>query len=313
MSYMIEYNRCFLISKEGYTPLWLCGSNNCTQPDLMTGRERNERYWAVWMNLFGASEADMLKTAERFAGDPNAWKKGARFLTGDDVPAWIKSGMKSACKIEDVLAVNHISGIGFFLSSWEGATFGKFLAAEVRTTEELDAWIRQAKQYVTEHPSPKFYACCSDYSLPVWDKFVKPCPASTDKSARFCLKYGKQYLVSVDRDKAGGLSGFKYSSREQPLEMSYDEAMGLIQSNGWLKLKMVKADPAKAAAPHNAVIMIIHENNDVSYVNKVTSKRLYRSRIIEGAKRYSTIAAAEGASKRLEPKFPHLRFCAITA
>ena len=57
MSYDICYDRCFLRSEMGITPMWLVGSSNCTENIYgLDGKwhERLERHWSPLCNLAGA-------------------------------------------------------------------------------------------------------------------------------------------------------------------------------------------------------------------------------------------------------------------
>ena len=56
MSYDICYDRVFIRSGMGITPMWLVGSNNCTETVWgLDGKchERRERHWSPLCNMAG--------------------------------------------------------------------------------------------------------------------------------------------------------------------------------------------------------------------------------------------------------------------
>lgn len=159
MSYTICYDRRFIRSGLGITPLWLAGSNNCTfvRYDSRGRRyEVRERDWAPMFGAAGVSEEALMREANTFVPSTygehfrrdGKWVDDAAFLH------FVENGIKNAITIEEFLKAIGVKSMDCYVSIWGKSTPEKGymdanhseLKACVSTTQELDEWIKKARQ-----------------------------------------------------------------------------------------------------------------------------------------------------------------------
>lgn len=161
MSYTIEYNRQFLRSERGITPVWLSGSNNVTEPRPY-GRERRCRDWCCFMNLLGASETEIMDAVQDMCGGPfqEHWKSHGRWIDDAGLIRWTKSGIKSACTVEQLLSCNWWHSISAHLHVWSRDLKDTIeLYHHIDSTAALDAFIDKAKERMANRaPGESIYA-----------------------------------------------------------------------------------------------------------------------------------------------------------
>ena len=149
MSYTIEYDRQFIRSELGITPVWLSGDNNVT-----TGygrRERRVRNWHVFMSLLACTKEELLAAVEPMKGGyQEHWKKGGRWVDDAGLTRWVENGCKAAASIEGIISQNCLSWIRCSLLDYSDGGYGKTTHEEkITTTEAFDAWIQEIKPLIT--------------------------------------------------------------------------------------------------------------------------------------------------------------------
>lgn len=308
MSYTIEYARQFLVSKEGITPTWLCGSNNCTQVNRLTGREVRERGWNLWYNLLGVSEAELIAKAEGCANSYDChWMSHGKFLTNEDVVRWVKNGIKRAYPIEEVLAENGLSSISCYVSVWRKDTWGvRELEASISTTEELDQWIVKVRSLLQEEGK----AGSSAYPVFEFPEYgfrpVRPNPAMLHPEKTWFMKYRGGYICELDENHLVSSADI-----EEAIRFDSETAIRLMSTDERLirrRPTLVDAD-AVSQKPRNAVIKVGYDG----YITRVTKSGFYQCHNIAFAKRYADLAASQAAVDRLQSRFAkHYHFEAIT-
>ena len=143
MSYYAEFDRVFIRSVCGYTPLWLLGDSSVTE-----GRGRSSRMyrrWSVFQSLIGVTEEELLAAVEKLKGSSEHWKRGGKWVDDEGLVRWVKSGCKHAVVLEDLLKANERSYLPCVLRDHNGRTV---LSAQVHNTLELEDWIYQAKKAI---------------------------------------------------------------------------------------------------------------------------------------------------------------------
>ena len=150
MSYTIEYNRQFLRSEAGLTPVWLHGDNNVWEG---SGRsQRRSRNWGCFQSLIGVSEQDLMDTVRVLTGGQyqQHWMKHGKWLDDAAVLRWAKNGVVQAMTVEQLRSDNPGLSITAQLSIWgAGLEHTHELFRFINSTETLDGWIAEAKERIT--------------------------------------------------------------------------------------------------------------------------------------------------------------------
>lgn len=288
MSYSIEYNRVFLKSAHGYTPVVLMGENNVWEGN------RRPRSWGCWCNMLGATSEELYaKAASMMGGSNEHWRKNGRFLSDKDLDNWIYSGIAKAVSLESVLAVNRLRAVSCMVYIYpKGSYAGKRdLEFYCSTTEELDEWIEQVRE-CQKNPnysySPVISFSTEDIHLPPMIK------------GPVLLKRGRtQYVQKLDYANDGHVRGVSYTSdvRNAMVFESCEKIPNLIFFG---KTRAVKADIKNK--PNNVVLEITSGVHAGRFIGKRGNRR-----IMIGpesyARRYPDVKAAMKAKKEIELKY----------
>lgn len=307
MSYMIEYNRQFIRSGLGYTPLWLAGSNNATQYSHTSRREIRERDWYPWMQMVGASEDELIKQAEKLGENSvECWYRKGKWIGEDGVVKWVKSGIKSAATIENIISANYGLYLGYLGCSLtvypkDGGCKDRKTeeATSVRTTEEFDAWILRVREYVATHPGAEVYYNIEGLSIM---NFVRPISCEDEKSHsptdKVNIRVGEFYISHVDNRSMT-------TSRNRALAMTFTraEATELLRKRGYAFHSHPKI-VAVSDKDVNAANAVLYHKDHSSYVVGISSRHLRHCSDIKLAKHYASIASAKRAKENLVRKDP---------
>lgn len=303
MSYTIEYDRQFIRSNTGFTPLWLAGDNN-----VYVSERKRAREWCVFGNLLGVSEQEMLAFIEPMLGGYNQhWMKNGKWVTDDGLKRWIQNGCKSAATIEEVLKANRMRCLRCSLhvypkkdATHDGFTCEEHLKVGVSTTEEFDQWIANAKtaisgfkaQGATVYPYVQIYYA---------EKLNHP-GKQTD-AERVLVKQKRMYLVEPPTP-----SGSNWSSDIRKAWVFTREEADRMKADAGPYGYIAEAKLIDASAkdrPFNAVIRFADGPNAGMYVQQFTGRRARLAYNIEYAHHYPDTKAAERAMKTAQPKFLH--------
>ena len=203
MSYTICYDRRFIRSGLGITPLWLAGSSNVYDPLIdRRGRcyERRSRSWDSLFNLAGITPEVLMEKAmgclpsahQQHFKYHGKWVDDAAFLR------FFQNGIKNACTVEDLLAAIGWRSIRFKLSVWpgdDGAWCKDELSEDIKTTQELDAWIKKANQRMTQRGEKEDVYIAAD--LRTYEPIHMP--SQPNLSGKVIAKVGRSnYISAVD-------------------------------------------------------------------------------------------------------------------
>lgn len=166
MGHTIIDCRMFIKTTRGIIPLVLGGSNNCY--DIVRGkdfklRELRERYWSVLLDLVELPEEEILAKFENLIPDNSieCWVYNGKWLNGAQAQKWFARGVKDAAPLEDILSSN--PGIGhLFLALMSYASSERLLERRVKTTDELEGWLDEARETVKEHEGYHIFMSFSD-------------------------------------------------------------------------------------------------------------------------------------------------------
>lgn len=295
MSYAIEYARQFIRSQEGITPCWLVGDNNVTEG---RGRyERRVRNWSCFCNFLGATEDEILARVQPWLGEyQQHWKRNGKWVSDKGLLNWIKSGIKSAASVEDILKRNPAccGAIRCSAHVWRGFNHTTELEYYIHTTSEFDEWIRRyralkdqlSREKVEIYPKVDFGT-----------EYIRH-PVSASDDDRFYLRKNKRYLTKLTDNEVCWRGDVNFA-----LTFSYNEATNLLRENCFLANASLVKVP-KEQGPR-AIIQITEGHGAGSYVYELTSWRLRISNK-EAARQYSSHKTARAALKRILERYPQV-------
>jgi len=301
MSYTIEYDRQFIRSGFGYTPLWLAGDNNV----YVTDRKRS-RSWHVFGNQLGVSKQALLTYIEPMLNEYDQhWKKNGKWVTNAGLKRWIENGCKSSATIEEVLNANHLRFLRCSLRVYpkrdethDGFTSEEQLKEDVYTTEDFDRWIADVKAVTPglKAEGASVYPCVGIYT----EKINHPNKKIT--AERVLIKSKSEFLIEPPTS-----SGSSWSSDVRKAWVFTREEAELLQSslNPYSCVAQAKlVDAAVKDKPFDAVIQFADGPHESTYVQKFTNKCARLCRNICHAHHYPDAKAAARAIKTAQPRFP---------
>lgn len=300
MSYAIEYDRIFIRSGFGYTPLWLSSDNNV----YVTSRKR-ARSWSVFGRQLGVSKQALLTFIEPMLGGyQEHWRKNGKWVDDAGLKRWIENGCKSAATIEELLKANNRSRFHFSLRVYpkrdethDGFTYEEQLQADVSTTQDFDRWIADAKAVTAErkaegadvYPYVDFYC----------DKIVHPNSPSIS-AERVILKGGLGYLIEPPTPKGSTWS----ADIRKAWVFTREEADAMQQADPHGNIGTAKrVDAVAKDKPFDAVIRFANGRNEGMYIQKFKSRSASLCHTIEYAYHYPDAKAAERALKTAQKKY----------
>lgn len=293
MGYTIEYNRQFIRSECGITPVWLCGSNNVYE--YHNGRNRRSRDWSVFCRFLGMTEEAMLAEVSTWTSGGEHWMRRGKWISDEGLKEWIHSGCASAVSVEDIIALNRISFISCRISVWGEAKYeGARALCNVRTTKEFDDWIKQAKTEIDASAAKGWHA------YPIID-FRKedlrhPHPATDTQGQGFLVKSKFGYLSEIP----DGGNELQYTRDIRSAHVfSFAEAAKTVNTScgTWEKARIISAKGKDA--PYDSVILVTDRSGGNSYYVRRSSKKIWTSYAEENAKVYPRRTDANSALKRL--------------
>ena len=310
MSYEIIYDRRFIHSPLGITPMVLAGSNNCYEP-MPGGRERRERNWSPLFNFAAITEEELMKQAEACCGGmfQQHFKWRGKFVDDAGLMAFVRNGIKGALTLEAYQEYANSGALSCALSIWYRDGVGtnrRELSRTVSTSDELTNWINEARTRMANR---------GDNEEIYYDM-------------RF---FGKEPLRLSGRNAISGavvaVRGKYYVSNCMPgkLETTLDVTKAMIFSDmaeARLKIdpyflrnmRFLKADNVKARISWKYCIQIDGGARGGMYVERLTRSRLHMACHADSAKKFPNRKEAERyIDKRLNGRFsiPGFRVCEV--
>ena len=95
------YASQFIRTETGITPCILAGSNNVWE----AGNKRRVRNWSCFRNLVDVSAERLMKEAESMIGSEyqEHWKANNKWVDDAGLMRWMKSKIKGAATVEDIM------------------------------------------------------------------------------------------------------------------------------------------------------------------------------------------------------------------
>lgn len=313
MSYEIMYNWQFLRSAEGLTPVVLMGSSNVTEASWSRANRRTERRardWFCLFNMLGVTDDEFLAQIKSMTGGEyqEHWKQNGKWVNDATLVRWGQQNVKNAASIEDVLQLNR----PFFLSAecyislWpkpgEDGWSKQVLSRAIHTTEELDNWIREARQVIAKAKSEKR----SVYPIVRFSKenFMryKPLPET------IVLKKGqKSFVQNIEvRDGRNYVSGVSYTQEIQKAKkFKREEYFELLSNYQCALLNDVRPVSAEAVEfPYDAVVMVtVKKDGSHKFIYSASGTNVRITPILKGAHKFKNLYAAQQTAKRLARRF----------
>ena len=303
MSYTIEYDRQFIRSAMGYTPVWLAGDSNVTTG---YGRyERRERHWGVFLNLLGQSKEDLLAAVGLLKGSSEHWKRHGKWIDDAGLDKWVEGGCKTAATIEDILSSNHFVSVHCYVQDyslgWDNAK--TIMDQQIRSTIDFDDWLYHAKEVIAKVSPKNMYPVVEFYP----NEPIRHPTKKKDDKEKVLIKNKSTYLVNMEVDQSGGgVSHWTYKKEEATIFSAYEAAQLIRDNQGHFRnAKLVSATVLDN--PNNLVVRLSKGGVAVGYVQKLTRARIFYVSSMRSARHYSTMAAAKSAAKRVN------KGCSFTA
>lgn len=295
MSSTIEFNRQFIRSEAGITPVWLVGDNRTT-----TGSGRHERFarnWSLFQNILGATEEEILKREEPYMGGyQQHWLKRNKWVDDEGLRRWIRSGCKNAATIEEILHINHaIRYVRCCLRIWgsHATSSREELMVYATTTKAFDDWISAVRERMDEVKATDSKAAlfpCVDFGI---EDLAHPSIHKDSMPDKVLFKNGTFYLTeSPSADESRWATDiqkafvFDLADAERFKETIRGDRL-------FARAKLVSA--AVKDLPRNSVIEVLDGPNKGYFVRKATAHRVQMTPNISAAKHYTTSQAKSSA------------------
>lgn len=284
MSYVIEYDRQFIKSGFGYTPVWLAGDNN-----VYVTKKKRDRTWDVFHKLIGVTKDAIVAAVEpALGGYQEHWKHNGKWVDDKALLRWIDNGCKNAATIEEIITFNRFSSVNCRVVYFNKENH-RFIdnSVDVTTTLEFDQWIADAKALMHElrekgltfiYPAIQFYS---------EDPIVHPTRFKPTDEVH--VKHGTMFLSEYDIERNA------YSwvlDKCKAITLTPDKAIAFIAY--YNKRYQDPARPVKATdSKKNYVVQIVNGTYETYYIQKITSRRVRVTSDIRCAHKYSTTAQAK--------------------
>ncbi|MBR2894112.1 MAG: hypothetical protein IKC03_00450 [Oscillospiraceae bacterium] len=281
MSYVIEYDRLFIQSGEGFTPCWLSGENNVWVPTYKTRySQRRARSWCLFYNLLGVTENEIVAAVQPSLGQDNQhWKKNGKWLNDASLLRWIHNGCMKASTIEDILRLNQWQSLYCYLREYGQRDR---LPQHVKTTAEFDEWICAARNYLQSNSS------CRPV-IELGDEPLRHVPADRRADDPVVVKRDRMYLTKIEPN------GYTFSIRlEDALVMRRQDAEKFLISHhisAQLLPEYVKL--------YNFTVHVKSGIYADRYVQKCGRRNIYFCKELMYAYRYATEQSAKAVQDRL--------------
>lgn len=306
MGYTIIDARSFIKTTRGIIPLALGGSNNCSEfiyDRNFKPREVRERHWFLLggINLLELPEGEFVaKVNTTFPDtDDECWKMNSKWVTCSQARKWFARAAKDAATLEDILAAN--PGVNDLNVGLMPYTSGDHLLWRyVRTTDELEVWLDEARELVKEH---KDHYIFMSFSGTQRGERLRPARARDVKGPLVVQKRNAGYVRAFDNVNGRITVHFTKDVRDAihyPSAEAATAAMGEVISVMGLEFKTVTR---KMTAPRPYVVMCTEKAYAGKYVKKSVKNNLQYTSSVDDAQRFISEKDAEAKISSLRGKF----------
>ena len=289
MSYEIVYDRRFIRTPLGITPLILTVSNNCYEP-MPNGRERRERNWSVLFNFPVATEDELMNAVQGCCGGEfqEHFKWHGKFVNDAGFVAFIRNGIANAVTLEELEEYAHCGSMRCALSIWYKDSIGNNsseLKCSVQTTDELVQWITEAKGRVASR------AECEEiyYSMGFFTREPIRMPTRKTIAGPVVAKRGQSYVTNC----AHGRLETNGDVSKAMVFASIDDAVSRLSPYFVRGTRFIKAENAKVRSGWRFCIRVQGGSRDGMYMEKLTRSRFHMGLDQAYARRFPDRKTAE--------------------
>lgn len=296
MSYYIEDDKKVIKTSRGYIFMCLGGDNNVTENKWVGGKKQwaevRARSWChLNHQILEATEPEIMAFCTRiYDGNPEhqIFKKGGKWICFKDMPNYFRDGMRRAQSLEELIAANRgqtLDGSVVYYPDTGSLSLTEELNECLRTTEELETWLDQAKalreKYLAEGKDCYIHLkFCGDKPL------VYGCP---EKTEQVVVKTTSRKAPGYVRDYITGKSiSFTNKLEEALVFESAAEARAAI-GNCWSNIKFVSlASQQKADKPKPFLLQFGAGKLGGTYLSRTARNTVYGSLNQKGAKKFAS-------------------------
>lgn len=309
MGHTIIDCRTFIKTTRGIIPLVLGGSNNCY--DIVRGkdfklRELRERYWSVLLDLVELPEEEILAKFENLIPDNSieCWVYNGKWLNGAQAQKWFARGVKDAAPLEDILSSN--PGIGhLFLALMSYASSERLLERRVKTTDELEGWLDEARETVKEHEGYHIFMSFSDLRR---GERLRPVRKTEVRGPLVVQKRGYGYVAVFNKMDGHMTVQYVKDARAAIIYPSAEaaaEAMGDLIGRFGLELKSVTH---KMMAPRPYAVQCMSGAYAGKYLKKTVRNGLMYTSFVNQAQKFVSEKDAAAKIAALQGRFDSAQY-----
>lgn len=308
MGYTIIDSRTFIKTTRGIIPLALGGSNNCTEviyDKNSKRREVRERHWFILMgrNALELPEEEFIaKINDTFAeNDTECMVYGSKWLNGTQTRKWFARAVNDAASLEDILAAN--PGVNDLNVTLMPYTSGEHLLWKyVRTTDELEVWLDEAREMLKDHEAHYIFMSFSGTRR---GERLRPVPKNTKAvDGPVVLKHRSYGYVSGF--EKFGCSRTVHYVKEACDALLFTSAEDASEQLGDLFQRFnleVKPATDKLMAPKPYAVMFAKGGFSGKYLEKISRSRMHITSFVSSAQKFATFEDAQAKIDALRGRY----------
>ena len=301
MSYEIVYDRRFIRTPLGITPLILAGSSNCYEPTFRGRRERRERSWSSLFNFPAASEEELMARVQGCCGGEfqEHFKWHGKFVDDAGFVAFVRNGIAGAVTLEELEQHTHCGSLMCALSIWYSNSIGtnrRELERCVRSTDELVGWITDARERMANRANNEeiYYVIAFPGREPI------RMPTRNAMTGPVVAMRGRSYISNC----APGRVETIMDASKAMVFPSIDDAMSRLSPHFVAGTRFMKADNLKARQAWRFCIRVQGGSRDGMFMERLTRSWFHMTCSRDNARMFPNRKAAERfIEKRLSGRF----------
>lgn len=310
MSHFIEDDKKVIKTTRGYIFMLLGGDNNVTESKWVGGKKKwaevRAREWFHYNHtILEATEAEIMAFCqEAFGAEPDheVHKRNNKWLYRKDMPNYFRSGIRHAQSLEQLIRANPGQTLNACITIYETASSCSSVSELhkcLRTTEELEAWLDEAKVLRAKHQTdgkecyirlkfdgtkPLIYGCAENIGQVV----IKH---TSHNHPGYVCSYMKDNSISFTQDL------------EKAVVFESEEAARAAIGNSWRNIKFVSlVSQKKAVKPKTYCLQFGAGSMNNYFFYKSTSSKVYGTPFATSAKLFSSEKEATATAKRLRDR-----------
>ena len=306
MSYDIVYDRQFVRSPAGITPLVLVGCNNVTERTLQ-GRERRVRNWSPFFNTPAIAADELLRRTQDCCGGPyqEHFKRNGKWVDDQAFVRFMQNGIQSARTLEEIRTLKPGLSLMCSLSVWRKTDNDERSSHElfqtVHTTEALLSWIESARKRIAEkQENESIY-----YSMRFPSNEPLKLPPVSHITGPVAARRGRDYIAATSDHSISTC----FDAASALIFESAADAWQRIPASFHSEIRLCRADGIAKKREWRHIIQVASGSHAGSYVNRLTRSRLHMTLAQERARRFPSEKSAQSyIDKMLCPRLNALTF-----